>query len=89
MVTQPHDHQFTERNSWIEKGANQEDILEDMRIVLARYGSRITLADLSEPLLRAVDEVLAAQNDGELQPRLDMLRVLRTNMLKNERASKK
>jgi hypothetical protein len=72
----------------LKKVRAQEDILEDMRNVLARYGSRIELADLSERLLRAVDEVLAAHNDGELRPRLDKLRVLRVAMLKNERASK-
>jgi hypothetical protein len=64
------------------------NLLEDMRIVLARYGARVTLADLSEPLLRAVDEILAAQSESELRSRLDKLRVLRSAMLKHERDGK-
>ena len=59
-----------------------------MENILARYGSRVTLADLGEPLLRAVDDVLAAKTDGELQARLDKLRVLRTDMLKFEETAK-
>jgi hypothetical protein len=63
--------------------------VDEMRNVLAAYGSRITLSDLNEPLLRAVDEVLAAPSDGELKRRLDKLRVLRNAMQKQERESKK
>jgi Arc-like DNA binding dprotein len=54
----------------------------EMRNVLAAYGSRITLADLGESLVQAVDSVLSAQTDGELHSRLDRLRVLRAAMLK-------
>jgi hypothetical protein len=72
----------------LEKRRTQEETLEQMQIVLARYGARVTLADLGEPLLRAVDDVLAAKTDGELQARLDKLRVLRTEMLKFERTAK-
>ena len=72
----------------LETARTQEQVLQDMQIVLARYGSRITSADLSAPLLRAVDDVLAANTDGELQARLDRLRVLRADMLKHERAAK-
>ena len=61
----------------------------EMRNVLAAYGSRISLADLNEPLLRALDEFLAAP-DGDLKRRLeDKLRVLRNSMLMHERESKK
>jgi hypothetical protein len=63
--------------------------VDEMRNVLAAYGSRITLADLSEPLLHAVDEVLAAPSDGELKRRLDKLRVLRNAMQKQARETKK
>jgi len=45
-------------------------------------------ADLSEPLRRAVDDVLAAHTDGEQQARLDRLRVLRSEMLNRERVAK-
>jgi hypothetical protein len=72
----------------LETARTQEQVLQEMQIVLARYGSRITSADLSEPLLRAVDDVLAANTDGELQARLDRLRVLRATMLKHELTAK-
>jgi hypothetical protein len=56
----------------------------EMRNVLAAYGSRISLSEINEPLLAAVDEVLAASSDGELKRRLDKLRVLRAAMLKQK-----
>ncbi|MBX9682946.1 MAG: hypothetical protein K2X41_04075 [Hyphomicrobium sp.] len=72
----------------LEKLRDLGDAIEDMKIVLARHSARLTLADLGEPLLQAVDAVLAASNDSELQTRLDKLRVLRADMLKKERTSK-
>ena len=72
----------------LEKARLQEEVLHDTQILLARFGSRLTSADLSGPLLRAVDDVLAAKADGELQAGLDRLRVLRSDMLKHERTSK-
>lgn len=72
----------------LEKARTQEAVLQEMQVTLAKYGSRVTLADLAEPLLRALDDVLAAKTDGELQARLDKLRVLRTEMLKQERTAK-
>jgi hypothetical protein len=72
----------------LETARTQEQVLQEMQIVLARYGSRITSADLSEPLRRAVDDVLAAHTDGEQQARLDRLRVLRSEMLNRERVAK-
>jgi hypothetical protein len=72
----------------LERQRDQEMILEDMRNVLAAYGSRVTLAELNEPLLRALDEFLAAPA-GDSKRRLeDKLRVFRNNMLKQERESK-
>jgi hypothetical protein len=62
--------------------------LSDMKTVLAHYGSRITLAEFTEPMLQAIDAVLAAKTDGERQSRLDRLRVLRTAMIKTEKAAK-
>ena len=82
------DYQFAGEHPHLETARTQEQVLQDMQIVLARYGSRITSANLSAPLLRAVDDVLAANTDGELQARLDRLRVLRADMLKHERAAK-
>ena len=60
----------------------------EMRNVLAAYGSRVALAEFSKPMLQAIDAVLAAKTDSELQSRLDRLRVLRTAMIKTERAAK-
>lgn len=62
--------------------ANQ---LEDLKILIARYSARIVVADLNDAVLHAVDEVLAAKSDGELQSRLDQLRVLRANKLKGSK----
>jgi hypothetical protein len=72
----------------LEKRHRVDVLLERMEIVLAKYGSRVTLADLSEPILRAVDDVLTAKTDGELQARLDKLRVLRREMQQFERSAK-
>ena len=55
----------------LEEQAKLGQLIRDMEIILARYGSRITLADLGEPLLRAVDDVLRAKTDSELQARLE------------------
>lgn len=72
----------------LEKARLQEEVLYDMQILLARHSSRLTSADLSAPLLKAVDEVLAAKTDGELQTGIDRLRVLRADMQKHERTAK-
>jgi hypothetical protein len=66
----------------LEKQRRHEDLFEQMQIVLAKYGARITVADLGDALLRAVDDVLDAKTDGELRARIDRLRVLRADMLK-------
>jgi hypothetical protein len=63
-------------------------LVGEMEVILARYGSRITLADLGEPVLRAVDEVLEAKTDAERTRRLDKLRVLRAAMVKHEQQAK-
>ncbi|RXH25846.1 hypothetical protein XH99_22325 [Bradyrhizobium nanningense] len=76
------------RIHYLDQQAKLGELIRDMEIILARYGSRITLADLGEPLLRAVDDVLDAKTDGELRARLDRLRVLRAEMRKSERAAK-
>ncbi|MDN3274740.1 hypothetical protein QWJ07_10825 [Frankia sp. RB7] len=72
----------------LETARAQEQVLHDTQILLARFGSRLTSDELSGPLLRAVDNVLAAKSDGELQAGLDRLRVLRADMLKHERVAK-
>jgi hypothetical protein len=58
--------------------------LEDLKILVARYGARIIGIEQNDAVLHAIDEVLAAKSGGELQSRLDQLRVLRANMLKEK-----
>ncbi len=72
----------------LETARRQEVVLHDMEILLARHGARMTSVELSGPLLKAVDEVLAAKTDSERQAGLDRLRVLRDTMLKHERTAK-
>ncbi|TYL93438.1 hypothetical protein FXB40_21650 [Bradyrhizobium rifense] len=73
---------------YLKKQAKLGELIRDMEVILADYGSRLTLADLGEPMLRAVDQLLAAKTDSERQIQLDRLRVLRSAMLKNGRATK-
>ena len=69
----------------LDRQAQLGELIRDMEAVLARYGSRITVTDLNEALLRAVDEALAARTDGELQQQLDRLRVICCTMIESER----
>jgi hypothetical protein len=69
----------------LDRQARLGELVRDMEAVLARYGSRITVTELNEALLHAVDEALAARTDGELQQQLDRLRVIRRTMLESER----
>ncbi|MGV7215039.1 hypothetical protein [Bradyrhizobium sp. UFLA05-112] len=71
----------------LEKVQDFGELLEHFRTTLAKYSARIVVADLSDDLLRAVDAVLEA-TDGELQARLDKLRVIRGDMQKHERVAK-
>jgi hypothetical protein len=60
-------------------------LVRTMENVLARYGSRIVTLDLETQLLRAIDRLLEAR-PGEVQARLDGLRILRAAMANRERA---
>ncbi|UVO30170.1 hypothetical protein [Bradyrhizobium arachidis] len=68
----------------LEKFRDFGELLEHFKTTLAKYSARIVAADLSDELLRAVDAVLEA-TDGELQARLDKLRVVRSDMQKHKR----
>lgn len=61
------------------------ELVKDMEAILARYGSRITVTELNEALLHAVDEALAARTDDRLQQQLDRLRAICRTMLESER----
>ena len=69
----------------LDRQARLGELVRDMETVLERYGSRITVSELNEALLHAVDEALAARTDGQLQQQLDRLRVIRRTMLESER----
>ena len=70
---------------WLDRQAKLDELVRGIEVTLAKYSMRIGSVDVGEALLRAVDEVLAAQTDGQLQPRLDKLRVARAAMLEHER----
>lgn len=61
------------------------DQIHDMGVVLAKYGARITQAELNDDLLRAVDETVAARTDSQLRAAADKQRVIRAAMLESER----
>jgi hypothetical protein len=69
----------------LDRRARLGELVKDMEAVLARYGSRITVTELNEALLHAVDEALAARTDDQLQQQLDRFRVIRRTMLESER----
>ena len=74
-----------DRIPFLEGQAKFGKLVKAMETVLARYGSRIVTADLETQLLRALDRLLEAK-PGEVQARLDGLRVLRAAMANRERA---
>ena len=69
----------------LDRQARFGKLVRDMETLLARYGSRLTVTELNEVLLRAVDKTLAAPTDGQLQQQLDRLRVICRTMLEGER----
>jgi hypothetical protein len=68
---------------WLRSQAKLAETVQNMEVILAKYGARITLADADQELLNAVDEALAAQSDGQLQARLDKVRVVRSVVKKH------
>ena len=76
------------RIPFLEAQAKFTKLVNAMESILARYGSRVVLADIEAFLLPALDEALAAKSDGELQARLDTLRVARAEMSRLDRRAK-
>jgi hypothetical protein len=76
------------RIPFLEAQAKFSKLVNAMESILARYGSRVVLADIETVLLPAIDDALAAKSDGELQARLDTLRVARLAMLSHEQHAK-
>jgi hypothetical protein len=77
------------RIPFLEAQAKFNKLVNAMESILARYGTRVVLADLETDLLAALDLVLAAKSDGELQARLDKLRILRLYILRYKEQAKK
>jgi hypothetical protein len=70
---------------WLEMQQGFGESLGDMKVTLAQYGARLTVASLSESILRAIDEIIAAPTAVERNAPLDKLKVLRAAMVKHER----
>jgi hypothetical protein len=77
------------RIPFLEAQAKFNKLVNAMESILARYGTRVVLADLKTDLLAALDLVLAAKSDGELQARVEKLRILRLYMLRYKQQSEK
>jgi hypothetical protein len=72
----------------LEQNARFGELVDHMETTLARYGSRIVATELADALLRAIRDVLDANTDGERRSRIDRLRVLHADWLKQEGIAK-
>jgi hypothetical protein len=68
----------------LDRQARLGELVREMESILGRYGSRVTVTELNEALLHAVDAALAAETAAQLQPQLERLRVIRRRMLESE-----
>jgi hypothetical protein len=64
----------------MEQEARLAELVRDMEVVLARYGSRISVSDMNAALIEAVDRLLAAQG-RDVAAAMDRLKVARRAML--------
>jgi hypothetical protein len=67
----------------LEKIRNFGEVLEDLKVIVARQGARIAWLDLSDELLSAVDAVLKAEGSAR-EAAIDNLNVVRSAMLKSK-----
>lgn len=74
---------------YLERQAHLSEVVRDMETILARYGSRFTTTELSESILQAVDEILAAPTPAERDAPIDKLRIFRGAMLRSKRDAAK
>jgi hypothetical protein len=75
----------------LEKQAKLGQLTRDMEIILARYGARITVADLTDDLLRTLREMVKADdadNVGELRAKVAKVRVILSLMEKHKQETK-
>ena len=70
---------------YLEMQRGLDETLHDMKITLAQYGARLTVTSLSEGMLQAIDEIIAAPTAADRDAPLDKLRVLRSAMIKQWR----
>jgi hypothetical protein len=73
----------------LERVAHLGESVRHMDNLLARYGSRFIQTELSEQLLAAVDEIIAAQTSAERDAPIDKLRIFRSAMLRDKREATK
>ena len=69
----------------LEEQAKLGQLTRDMEIILARYGARVTLADLTDELLRTLREMVKADdadNAGVLRAKVAKVRVILAAMEK-------
>jgi hypothetical protein len=72
---------------YLEQRSTFEELIQDMKITLARHGAAIVWHDLSTELLAAVDALLAAEG-GEERAAKERLRVIRTAMVLHQRSTR-
>jgi hypothetical protein len=73
------------RVPWLEAQTQLGKLINVMDRILAQYGTRITTVTLETELLRAIDRLLEAK-PGEVQARIDGVKLLRAAMRNRERA---
>jgi hypothetical protein len=82
---------FPDLEKSLEKARDFGEGIEDMKATLARYSARIVAADLKDDLLRALRDVLRADeadNIGELRAKLARIRVILGDLEKVQAAGR-
>lgn len=73
------------RIPYLEMQRGFDETLGDMKAVLARYGARAAMGELSEAIKRALDEAAAAPTAAQREACFDSLLVLHRALAKHER----
>lgn len=72
----------------LDRQANLGDLIRDMKVTLARYASRIIVADLTDELMRTLREMVKADdadNVGVLRAKVAKVRTILAAMEKTEK----
>ena len=73
------------RIPYLEMQRGFDEMLNDMKTVLAQYGARIAISELSELIKLALAELMAAPTVSQREAVVDRLRVLHDALTKHER----